>query len=219
VSLSVREARYGSSCVNACTGGRTWNGTSCVCPAGQSFNGTSCVSVCPAGQMWNGTSCVSSCTAGQVWNGTACACPAGQNWNGSSCVGACADSFFCQGNDLMHQLTSCVNTLSQTCSFGCSSGACNPQPAATINFSVAPLLVRKGETVQVTWTTTNAASCTVTSTNGASWSGISGTQTSSGIQAQTVFTIRCVSLSGPVVTKTATVNIIPVFCEVGTPGC
>lgn len=211
--------KSGNICVSVCASGQVWNGSACVtsCPGGQTWNGTACV--CPSGTSWNGSACVAFCTGGQVWNGASCVCPSGQSWNGTMCVGSCVDTYFCQGNNLYHQSTSCVNTLSQTCSYGCSSGMCNPQPAADITFTVTPLLLRKGETAQATWSTNNMTSCTVTSTNGASWSGTSGTEVSPAIQAQTVFTIRCNSNTGSIVTKTATVNIIPVFCEPGSSSC
>ncbi len=208
-------------CEYLCNGGYVKSGNTCVatCPSGEIWNGSTCVTSCPTGQTWNGTSCVPICTGGQVWNGSACVCPSGQTWNGSMCVGSCADTYFCQGNSLYHQSASCENTLSQTCSYGCSAGACNAQPAGNIDFVVTPLLVRKGETAQATWSTINITSCTVTSTNGAAWSGTSGTEVSAPINAQTVFTIRCNSNTGSVITKTATVNIIPTFCEAGSPGC
>ena len=43
--------------------------------------------------------------------------------------------------------------------------------------------------------------------------------TSPPIQAQTIFTLRCVAIGGAVVSKSATVNIIPTFCEPGAHGC
>ncbi len=135
-----------------------------------------------------------------------------------SCVSPCADSYFCQGNDLMHQDTACNNTVSLICSYGCSAGACIV-PNPTINLSVTPLLLQKGEMSQVVWSTTDMSSCTVTSNNGASWSGLSGSQTSPAIQMQTIFTVRCTSVMDTTVSQAATVNIIPVFCEPGTPEC
>jgi hypothetical protein len=75
--------------------------------------------------------------------------------------------------------------------------------------------------VQVVWNSTLMESCAVTSTNGGTpWVGITGTQTSLPIQSQTVFSIRCLATdTGVIYTKSATVDIIPAFCEPGAAGC
>ncbi len=204
--------------VQTCTGGLTCS--SGVCAASCTPNGTlSC----------SGTNVVDSCgtvkqncspTTQTCSSGSCVNCPAGQFWNGTSCQASCTDSYSCQGSDLYHQDTSCTNTKVQTCSYGCSGGLCLPPPTPTINFSVTPLLVRKGETVQVAWSTTNISACTVSGSNSDLWSGTSGTDTSLAIQSQTIYTIRCTSsVDGSTVSQSATVNIIPVWCEPGAAGC
>lgn len=190
-----------------------------TCDTGYAKSGNTCPACtvgsqcqCSAGQLWSGSSCV-SCSVGQQ-----CWCPAGQHWNGSACQANCVDSYFCQGNNLMHQDTSCNSTVSLICSYGCSAGACIvPDPEITL--SVTPLLLQKGETAQVVWSTNDMSSCTVTSTNGASWSGLSGSQTSPAIQMQTIITVRCTSVLDTTISQSATVNIIPIFCEPGNPQC
>jgi hypothetical protein len=46
-----------------------------------------------------------------------------------------------------------------------------------------------------------------------------GGETSSPIIFQTTFTLQCLGIDGVTKTKTKTVNLVPVFCEPGTPGC
>jgi len=60
---------YRSVTVNSCSGSATygpWNYANCsyspTCSGGQTWNGSSCV--CPSGQTWNGSSCATSCMIG-----------------------------------------------------------------------------------------------------------------------------------------------------------
>jgi hypothetical protein len=88
-----------------------------------------------------------------------------------------------------------------------------------LTFTVSPLLNQKGYTATVTWSTTLVTSCTVTSNAGDSWTGTSGTKTSLPINGQTTFTAKCTGNDGSTLTQSATVNLIPVFCEPGATGC
>ncbi|MBI5645080.1 hypothetical protein HY970_03195 [Candidatus Kaiserbacteria bacterium] len=63
------------------------------------------------------------------------------------------------------------------------------------------------------WSTQQTQSCTVTGTNGDSWSGTAGTQTSNPITARTVYTLACTGLDGGHPSRSATVNIIFTFDE------
>jgi len=117
-------------------------------------------------------------------------------------------------------LPQCVNQKVQTCTYGCSVGQCLPQPTPNLTFTVTPLLVAKNGTLQVTWSTANVTSCNITGTNGDSWTGTNGTQTSAHITSQTIYTARCIANDGSILTKSATVNLIPTFCEPATGvGC
>ncbi|MFA7309663.1 MAG: glycine-rich domain-containing protein, partial [Candidatus Paceibacterota bacterium] len=98
---------------------------------------------------------------------------------------------------------------------------------ATGHLQASPFLVRPGETSNIYWNVTNAASCTVTGTNGDGstgsttgiwntlFSGTSG-KVSSGITSRTIYTLHCLSLQGATpafVNETATVNLLPSFQE------
>ena len=94
----------------------------------------------------------------------------------------------------------------------------NPGPTganAANDLKVSPRLVRKGNTTTVSWDIEDAASCTVTGTNGDSWTGVSGSHVSSPITTTTVYTLNCSStVPGFTYTASATVNIVPIFQEI-----
>lgn len=109
--------------------------------------------------------------------------------------------------------------------YGCAVNAClapaSPGAGAIPEgIAATPRLVRAGNTVQVSWDVVNAdpASCTVTSSDGASsWSGSSsGTETSAPINAQTTFFLHCNGADVDILTYDAqvTVSIVPTFKEI-----
>ena len=77
-------------------------------------------------------------------------------------------------------------------------------------------IVQTNATTQVRWTTTDAVSCTVTGTNGDSWSGTSGTQTSSPIADKVTYTLSCDGLDAgtdPDFTDTEEMVTLPFWRE------
>jgi len=76
-----------------------------------------------------------------------------------------------------------------------------------------PSLVKSGGTTLVTWQTREVTSCTVTGTNGDSWTGTAGEQTSGTIVEETVYTLSCIAFDGSTVTDTVTVIVAPTFVE------
>lgn len=90
-----------------------------------------------------------------------------------------------------------------------------PTPSL-ITWRVFPTLVQRGSGVTVSWEATNAASCSVTGTNGDAWTGLSGVHISGPIPAQTIYALHCPPLSGspaPAIDKSVTVNTVPIFHE------
>lgn len=131
--------------------------------------------------------------------------------------GQCAANYFCQGSDLYYQTSQCSNEFIQHCARGCSGSACIGAPAPSALLAVSPLLVRNGTTVQVSWQALHVQSCTVSGTNGDSWSSTSGSYTSRPILGQTVYVLTCQALPGAspsTITDSKTVNIIPIFQEI-----
>lgn len=83
-----------------------------------------------------------------------------------------------------------------------------------IDINAQPSLVRSGDTTTVTWAGSGVQACAVTSDDGDSWNGTSGSQTSKPIVRRTVFTASCqLPDEGGSVNATAEVNIVPVFNE------
>lgn len=106
---------------------------------------------------------------------------------------------------------------------------------ATSSIWALPSLVRAGDVTSINWSSGHVKSCTVSGTNGDSWpkqttqtqtdadgnqiqvpvtpAGLSGSETSSPIQAQTIYTLACTTAVGTKVTQQVIVNILPVFQE------
>lgn len=198
-----------------------------ACPTGQALgsDGLCHVSACPSGQTMGGDGAchVTQCPAGQVLGADglchSSGCPASYAYCGT---GAAANNLY-QRSYSAAPACSPLNALVATCRYGCSAGSCAAAataPSATIHAS--PALVQRGATVQVSWFSTDISSpsnpalgsCTVTGTNGDTWSGLNGTQVSSPIVQQTKYTISCRPYSSATtITQTVTVNIAPVFQE------
>lgn len=128
----------------------------------------------------------------------------------------CTAQYFCSGNDQYFRNAQCGESLIQACAWGCSGGGCLPPPPPQGNITASPSVVRSGNASTISWTTQNAESCTVTEDNpdiSDAWGGPNGSQASSGLAQQTVYTLTCIGLDGSTFTDTAKVNIIPVWEE------
>src|SRR3989338_706685 len=118
---------------------------------------------------------------------------------------------YCVGTSLWLRNSVCSTSLIEACSNDCG---CVLSPSVIV-WQVRPTLVQSGERVNVNWDTKNVKSCTVSSTNppGDIWSGTSGSQLSGAIKGSTIYTLRCTGLDNSPVTRSTTVNIIPIFQE------
>jgi hypothetical protein len=124
--------------------------------------------------------------------------------------------YICSGSNLYYQDASCKQSFVEACLYGCAGGGCLAPPVLTAAITAVPTLVRSGGTSQISWSASNVISCTVSGTNGDSWSGASGSKTSSPIVARTTYTLICHALPGASpssLTETQTVNIVPQFQE------
>ncbi len=181
-----------------------------------------------------------SCPTGYDLQSGVCvrtSCPAGYQLQGNRCIaGTCTAQYQCSGSDLYYLNTSCQTALVQSCSWGCSASACLPPPppsftafgatnargnfSATGHLQAKPTLVRAGDTAQLYWGVVNATSCTITGSNGDSWSAASsGTagQTSAPIVGLTTYTLTCASIPGATptsITESTTVKVIPTYQEI-----
>src|SRR5947207_13405246 len=100
----------------------------------------------------------------------------------------------------------------QSCSWGCSAGQCLPEPVPSLTFTMSPLLIQKGYTVTVSWSTSLIDSYSITSNNSDSWTDTSCTKKpSKQIMSQTILTAGRKSTDDSNLTQSATVNPVPVF--------
>lgn len=84
-----------------------------------------------------------------------------------------------------------------------------------ISITATPPLLRLNETSVIEWTTSSVNSCSVSEDNPDfvdSWSGTSGTQTTSPITGETIYTLSC-QTDGGSVSENTKVRLIPTFKE------
>jgi len=119
-----------------------------------------------------------------------------------------------------------------TLNFNCTGSAADTSEQADLNntsdqgasnslstdltLSAVPSLVSSGATTHLNWSSTNMSACTVTATNGDTWTALQsilGGNVSKPITGQAVYTLTCLGLDNITKTKTATVNVLPKFEE------
>ena len=155
----------------------------------------------------------------------------------------CTPVYSCSGTDtILYTNIACQTSTYATCTSPtfCSPGSSTclyPQPYfittsnpdLTGHLQLLPELVSSGETTQLHWNVNNVTSCTVSGTNGQSWSGASAGcngascysgasgKTSDPILGQVTYTLVCTAYPGvpPATTppESKSVNIIPIFQE------
>lgn len=139
----------------------------------------------------------------------------------------CVPNYVCTGATTRDDLCT-VPVENVACGAGliCSTGLCvlppEPSTAPGAQLTVAPRLVRPGQTVQLSWTVTDATTCMVTG-GGLNISGVSSAAaacTHSGsacvsnpITTQTTFTLSCTGPGGSL-TQTATAYLNPAWKEI-----
>lgn len=150
------------------------------------------------------TTIVGSGSSTLNWSATnADACTASGGWSGSKTL---------SGMEMRGPLTAtttftlnCTNTQGGSNSASVTVTVSSSSGVPTVTLAASPMTVLSGATSTLTWSSTNATSCTA---NG-SWSGskaVSGTQLTAALTSSTnAFTLQCVSSSGS--TAQATVNV------------
>jgi hypothetical protein len=157
----------------------------------------------------NPTSVASGGTSTLTWSSTnATSCTASGGWSGAKAA---------SGSTTTSALTASM-TYTLTCS---GAGGTTPAaasttvtvtstpPAPTVNLTANPTSVASGGTSTLTWSSTNATSCTAS----AGWSGTkatSGSTTTGALTATTSYTLTCSGAGGTTpAAATATVTVIP----------
>lgn len=91
-------------------------------------------------------------------------------------------------------------------------------PEASISLTANPSLTQEGSTVSLDWSASDVESdsCSLSGTNGDVWSlsGSSGSQTSSTLTNETIFTLQCTDLEEDPVATSVTVKLVPQFGEI-----
>lgn len=130
----------------------------------------------------------------------------------------CTPYYDCNGQNITYTDASCRTSNVTKCdppSF-CSSGSSvclYPQPTGGFTMNDVTI-VAPGQTTTISWSVDNVKSCTVTGTNGDSWSGSSGSKTTSPINEETVYTLSCATLDDKTYVRSHTVKTAPVFKEI-----
>ena len=101
----------------------------------------------------------------------------------------------------------------------CSNGGQGSVVVSVINpslsISATPTLLQSGSTSVISWTATSVNSCAVSEDNQNitdSWTGTSGTETSSALTEETVYVLSCETDAGSV-SDNVTIRLVPIFQE------
>ncbi len=171
--------------------------------------------VAPTGQVCSSVSQSRTCTNGTLSGSS--------SYQYGSCT--CAPLYSCSGNTVTYTNASCSTATTAVCTAPnyCSPGittCVSPVPVfnassnTTGHLQVKPQIVPLSGTATVLWNVSNVSGCTVTGSNGQTWSTLSGANTTLPISQQTTFTLACTPYSGQTFTpETQRVNVVPRFQE------
>jgi hypothetical protein len=200
----------------------TWSSANATSCTGTNFSTSGATSGSTSVSPAQTTTYTGSCTGA----GGTSACNAG---SGQTVTVTCTESWSCSGETIVQTNPNCSTTNLTTCGANdsfCQNGSnqClypvispNPSGSYTGQLQLIPSLVSPNESTQVHWNVSNAQYCTVTGTNGDSWTGLSsptGGETSKPITTQTTYTLSCTAYgNNPPVKESETVNITPAYRE------
>jgi len=152
----------------------------------------------------NPTAVTSGQTSTLTWNASnATSCSASGGWAGNKAL---------SGSETTPAITATTTfTLTCTNASGSSSSAAivslqTTTPAPTLTFSANPTSVNSGGSSTLTWSSTDATSCTASG----GWSGsraVSGSTQITNITATTTYTLQCTGAGGTSPTRNATVTV------------
>lgn len=140
---------------------------------------------------------------------------------------------------------SCSRTISATCATGYGldpisnqcveglpppppppSGSCEGEaceevtPPPVVTFWADQYLIQRGDTTVLHWTAENVNTCQVLDSDWITEGDVTNESTTTDpILSQTTYTLRCEGDDESIVERERTIDIIPVFCETGAPGC
>jgi hypothetical protein len=189
-----------------------------------SSNATS-FSIRNVGSLTPDTSGSTSVAPSQTTDYTGTASAGGvQNTCPASLTVSCTPAYSCSGHTIQRTDSSCnvINVATCVAPAFCSAGSSvclypPPQFNSSGQYSghlqVNPSILPEGSTTTVHWNISNVASCSVTGSNGDSWSGATGSHTSAAITQQTNYTLSCTGLDGSSINESQMVDVVPLFQE------
>ena len=125
------------------------------------------------------------------------------------------EGLYCKDGDVYSASNDCRQLLVESCSYGCTAGACNASASmdTVSNLKAVPPLVPKGGTAEISWDVANAASCRVVGGKN-SWSNVRGRNMTSPIEEETTFTLKCMGNYGDTLEESVTVRVLPIWQEI-----
>jgi len=129
-------------------------------------------------------------------------CVASSAWSGAKAVHGSQSTGALKANaTYVLTCTGAGGTAAQSATVSVSA-----HPSVTVSFSAIPSTVASGGTSKLTWSSSNATTCTASG----GWSGakaISGSQSSGGLTANTTYGLTCTGTGGGSSTQSATVSV------------
>jgi len=211
---------------NACSNPLYWNGSACVacdnggCCSGGCCNGANNPPTC---SLWTPTVSIGGSGGSEGSEGSLIIIDEGQSatltWTSTHATSCTSAGGFSTGGATSGS-ASVSPTQNSTYQITCSGPGGSSLPSTitvqvlhpNASISADPARVQVGMGTSVSWTSSDVKSCAV-KRNGVAWkTGLGSSGTSDTITSQTVYTITCQTNSSPI-TKSMTVNTVPLFNE------
>ncbi len=156
------------------------------------------------------------------------AAPSGYYEEDGQCLVQCNVAHSCLGQTIQKTEANCavINVTTCVAPLFCVAGSAvclspspvfNPGAGLSGHLQARPLILPTGARTRLHWDVGNVESCSVTGSNGDSWSGVasgaSGQETSPILQV-TTFTLTCVKFDEATFSESVSVTVLPVFREI-----
>ena len=174
-SACTSNGTFQAECSDWGSGGPSW--TECWHHCEGVPSATCSLTASPSSVSYNNSSTLS-------WSSTnASSCSASGDWSGSKGT---------SGSESTNNLTS-NSSYTLNCSGEGGSGSCNTSvsvgaPSAAVTISCSPQTIPYNTSANVTWSSTNASSCTIFPTD---WTGTSGSQSTGNLTSSQTYTVTC----------------------------
>jgi hypothetical protein len=206
-----------------CPNGSGTAGSCTACNSGYTLSGGSCYATCPNGSGPSG-SCT-SCNSGYTLSGGSCVVVASCTFNGNTIPSGNSVTAY-QSSSVTAPATCASVSQIRTCTNGTLSGSytyssCTVSiPSGTISsaLTATPSRVHSGNSTTLTWSTTNMASCAVTSSDTPpqtlSTALSSAGLTTPAITRVEVYTLSCLDNNSTPFVSQVQVKLVPVTQEI-----